>query len=159
MLRKSGFTLVELLIVITIIAILSAIGLASYTSFTKNTRDTKRRADLNFIQTALEQYFADSHFYPVAGSGNCPSDDDGLLRFDCPLTSPDGSKSYLSSVPKDMIPSNAVYSYVPSPVGCNNTSRICNSYCLFAQMENTGNAKADSKCPVSGAYNFSLTKP
>lgn len=157
--RSEGFTLVELLIVITIIAILSAIALVSYSSFTKNARDTKRKTDLNFVQAALEQYFADQHYYPEAGSGECPDNEDGQLRFGCSLTSPDGSKGYLSTVPQESITTNSPYSYVPSPTGCDNSTTLCNSYCLFAQMENSSNGKEDTECPLLGNYNYSVTRP
>ncbi|MBI2017855.1 type II secretion system protein [Candidatus Daviesbacteria bacterium] len=143
-----GFTLVELLIVITIIAVLSSIGLATYTTFNKNARDAKRKTDANFIQSALEQYFADQTFYPLAGSGNCPTDADGQLRFGCSLTNPDGSKIYLTTVPSDSDPSSP-YIYVPSG----------NSYCLFAQMEIPANAKITSPCTPPAGYNSSVTRP
>lgn len=52
--KKSGFTLVELLVVISIIAILSVIGMAIFTGVQKNARDAKRRADIDAIGNALE---------------------------------------------------------------------------------------------------------
>src|ERR1035437_10377472 len=61
----AGFTLVELMVVISIIAILSMIGLTIYTSAQKSARDGKRRADLLTIQTALEQYRVEHGQCPV----------------------------------------------------------------------------------------------
>lgn len=52
--NPKGFTLVELLVVISIIAILSLIGMTTYTNVQKNARDTKRKADINAIANALE---------------------------------------------------------------------------------------------------------
>ena len=63
--QKKGFTLVELLVVISVIAILSVIGLTLYTSVLRGARDTKRKADLTAISRALEQYKAANGIYPA----------------------------------------------------------------------------------------------
>lgn len=52
---KSGFTIIELLIVVAIIAVLSVIGLTVYTGVQKNARDARRRADIESISKAWEQ--------------------------------------------------------------------------------------------------------
>ncbi|NOY14771.1 MAG: type II secretion system protein [bacterium] len=71
-----GFTLLELLVVITIIAILAAIGLGNYTRTLSRGRDARRRADLKAVQNALEQYYVThDSVYPSDGSG-------GLLTTD-----------------------------------------------------------------------------
>ncbi len=60
---KSGFTLVELLVVITIIAILSVIGVTVFTGIQKNARDTKRKGDVNAISKALEAKYSNIGAY------------------------------------------------------------------------------------------------
>lgn len=52
--NKSGFTLVELLVVISIIAILSVIGITVFSGVQKSARDARRRVDINSIANAME---------------------------------------------------------------------------------------------------------
>lgn len=60
-----GFTLVELLVVVTIIAVLSAIGLTVYASAQKSGRIAKRIEDLSAIRTSLEVYYSANKAYPA----------------------------------------------------------------------------------------------
>lgn len=156
-LLKKGFTLIELLVVISIIAVLSTVGLVSYTDFLKKSRDAKRQSDLKFIQSALEEYHADQIYYPITGTGNCPSPGDGRFRVGCALTNTSGTKTYLTKVPNDPI-ANSDYSYVPWPSSCNNTSTNCTSYCLFANMDTTP-PQSDQGCTLSGNYDYGVTRP
>lgn len=52
--RNKGFTLIELMVVVSIIAILSVIGVTAFSSAQKQGRDAKRRADIDAIAKALE---------------------------------------------------------------------------------------------------------
>ena len=67
-LTKKGFTLVELLVVISIIGLLSTIAIVSLGSARAKSRDTKRIADMKQISTALEQYYSDLGGYPAVGT-------------------------------------------------------------------------------------------
>lgn len=61
-----GFTMIELLIVITIIAVLSTIGLITYSGIQARARDAKRRSDINSIAQAWEVHASrNSPNYPV----------------------------------------------------------------------------------------------
>jgi len=62
--KKSGFSLIELLVVISIIAILVAISVASYTKVRQNARDSRRRVDLENVRQALVMYRSDNGCYP-----------------------------------------------------------------------------------------------
>lgn len=53
-LNPKGFTLVELLVVISIIAILSVIGITIFSSVQINARDARRKGDIDAIAKALE---------------------------------------------------------------------------------------------------------
>lgn len=52
--REKGFTLVELLVVITIIGILSTIGLTIYSGVQNKAQDVKKKQDIDAIATAYE---------------------------------------------------------------------------------------------------------
>ncbi len=51
---SNGFTMIELLMVMTILGALAGILLINYPSATKRARDTQRKSDLKQYQTALE---------------------------------------------------------------------------------------------------------
>jgi len=61
---RSGFTLLELLVVITIIAILSAALFGAYALAQRPIKVGKARNTLASIEMALEQYKSDFHAYP-----------------------------------------------------------------------------------------------
>jgi len=133
--KSRGFTLIELMVVISIIAILTAIGLVSYSAVAKQGRDSKRQSDLRSIQSALEQYRADQSSYPASlpAAGN-------------PLKSPDGTKTYLNQLPQEPLGSPQ-YGY----------NLVSTSYCVYARLENSNPGLGN--CPFSSSYNFTVTPP
>lgn len=61
-----GFTLLELLVVISIIGILVAMGTAAFTNAQQKSRNARRRADMKAIQSGMEQYYAmNASVYPA----------------------------------------------------------------------------------------------
>lgn len=69
----SGFTIVELLIVIVVIAILAAISVVAYTGIQSRSRDSIRKQDLATLAKATQLYAVDKGDHAVAGCGNTTS--------------------------------------------------------------------------------------
>jgi prepilin-type N-terminal cleavage/methylation domain-containing protein len=59
-----GFTLIELMVTVAIIGILMAAGIVTFSNAQKAARDAKRKADMDAIGKALEQYYQDNGQYP-----------------------------------------------------------------------------------------------
>lgn len=60
-----GFTLLEILVVISIIGILVALGTAAFGTTQRKSRDARRRADIKAIQQGFEQINARQGSYPA----------------------------------------------------------------------------------------------
>lgn len=125
---NKGFTLLELLVVIGIIALLVSFAAVSYSAAQKRARDSRRKADLNSMKNALEQYYsANSFVYP----GTCST-----------------ASTYLQgSWPVDP----GTYSYTQScVVGPPST------YCICAQLEAaTGGNSTNTACGWSSVQPLS----
>lgn len=70
--KRFGFTLIELMIVISIIGILSAVIFASFSKSRSVARDDIRKSDLKNLQVALALYKAQNGSYPK-GDPACDS--------------------------------------------------------------------------------------
>ena len=66
--KSKGFTLIEMLVVVSLIGILSGIALnvINIKKVQQRSRDSRRIGDVKRVQTALELYFADNRAYPVS---------------------------------------------------------------------------------------------
>lgn len=63
--KQTGFTIVELLIVVVVIAILASITIVSYNGITQRANDTVVQSDLKTIAQQLEIYRVTNGVYPV----------------------------------------------------------------------------------------------
>lgn len=64
--KKSGFTIVELLVVVAIISLLVAVIAATWSGLKAKSRDTKRVTDIKAIQDALGLYNTTTQHFPVS---------------------------------------------------------------------------------------------
>lgn len=77
---KSGFTLVELMIVIIILAILTGIAVPSYMVLKDRARKAAAQSELKNIATALEMYYADEETYPCVNEWNTALENGGYMN-------------------------------------------------------------------------------
>lgn len=74
--NKKGFTLVEILVVISIISFISSSSFYYYQDAVKKGRDAKRIANMEIMRSALDLYYDKYNKYPVpviATAGKCDS--------------------------------------------------------------------------------------
>src|SRR5918999_937192 len=76
--RKSGFTLVEILIVLAIIGLLAVIAIPQFISYRSQAVDAQLQSDLRNAAVAVESYFTKNTVYPssiaqIEGFGFQPS--------------------------------------------------------------------------------------
>ena len=136
--KQSGFTLLELLIVIVIIGILALLIIPNISSAPKKARDTQRKTDLRAAQKALEEYYVSNQAYPVQASATAIT---------TALTSlSTGSAPPLKTIPTD--PKNV------SPYNYLYTSTDGQTYTLTACLENG----ADSTTATVAAVTPCTTK-
>jgi general secretion pathway protein G len=64
--RDAGWTLIELLIVITLVMILASLALTQYRHSITATREAALKSDLFLMRDAIDQYYADKGKYPEA---------------------------------------------------------------------------------------------
>jgi prepilin-type N-terminal cleavage/methylation domain-containing protein len=126
---KKGFTLIEMLVVISLIGVLAAIALISFGSVQKSARDTTRKSDLKQYQTALEMYgnltnglFPEYPSVRVASTIVCDMLNNKLEP-----------NIICSEDPKST--TNGTYSYLSSPFVLSGTATATN-YVLWAKLEN-----------------------
>jgi prepilin-type N-terminal cleavage/methylation domain-containing protein len=137
MVKKNGFTLIELMVALTIVGVLAGLALVSYQGAKKSARDGERKADLEQIRSALEMCYADIGSYPVS------------IYNDISCGSP--VKTYLSGTPKDPATQDAYYYSRPA----------VSSYSLCAYLETGGvsGSCGGASCGSGRTCNYKVTNP
>lgn len=121
---KKSFTLIELLITIFILGVIATIISNNFITSLKKGRDTRRKADLEQIQRALEMYYEDKKAYPNFNifSSNNYSLCETKIAQDC-----GSEKVYMQKIPNDPL-SGKTYEYQYDSVN--------KGYRLYACLEN-----------------------
>ena len=68
MLKQSsarGFTLIEVLVVVTLVVILASIGMSTYNNSVHRTREAVLKEDLFRLRDAIDQFHADNNKWPA----------------------------------------------------------------------------------------------
>ena len=64
MMRARGFTLIEVLIVITLIVVLASVGMPIYRNSVHRAQEATLKENLFRMNDAIDQYYADKNKYP-----------------------------------------------------------------------------------------------
>ncbi len=146
-----GFTLVELLVVISIIGILVTIGLSTFMSSQIRARDAQRKSNLREIKSALELFYSDYAQYPAAAADGsisaCPFNSATKTGTPCTWGTDEFSDTsggttlttYMKIIPKDPTQGQN-YWY--------KTDADKQSFQIFALLENTRDSSL-----ISAPYN------
>ena len=62
--KRHGFTLVELLVVLSILALLLTLAVPKYFTSIEKAKDATLKQDLNTLRESLDKYYADNGQYP-----------------------------------------------------------------------------------------------
>lgn len=147
---QRGFTLIEMLVVVSLIGVLTTLVAANLNSARERGRDTARKSDLRNLQTALRLYYSDYQAYPANGSGGeisgCGSGGTSVCSWGAVWS--DSSNTYMSKMPKEPLPDQS-YKY--------QASADKESYTLDSCLENKSDDKGVtttnlSWCPSGWMY-------
>lgn len=100
--RQAGFTIIEMLIVVTILAMLAGILIPVLEDAAQSSRDARRASDLKNVQAALESYKRVVGTYPSTGDewwGDMS--DNGGYGYDAGGYIPGMVPDFLPALPKD----------------------------------------------------------
>ncbi len=143
--KTTGFTIVELLIVIVVIGILAGLVITTFVGVQQKARDSERKTDINGIHAQIEAYYAQNSKYPSFSQMNDEAATTGFRAVS--MKGLDGAayqdpKATAGATANDFIAAPAAngYAYVVTPAGCDNAAGgvDCSAYTLTATLEGGG---------------------
>lgn len=135
--KESGFTIIELLIVIVVIGILAGLVLNVFTGIQEDGRDAERKTDLEAVEGHLEAYQAKNGEYPATADMDDVTADAAFISANFEgldtdaLIDPTSGDEY-------------VYTATPSAPACDNSTTECSGYTLCADLESDGRGADDA---------------
>jgi prepilin-type N-terminal cleavage/methylation domain-containing protein len=138
-LKDSGFTIVELLIVIVVIGILAGLVVTTFTGIQQKGRNTERQTDVKAVHGQVEAYYAQNGKYPtLANLNDATWRSTNMKGLDTEaLKDPRGTASTLVAAPAANSYSYAVFAS-DGTTACDNTATDCAVYTLTATYEGSG---------------------
>lgn len=112
--RQSGFTIVELLIVIVIIGILATIGFVSFANAQNRAKKSKAEATISQVKSKLGEYFAENNNYPTSKAA--------VVTYLAANGGQTTSEEF----------NTVTYGYTADPAACDNATADCTGYALTA---------------------------
>lgn len=143
---QSGFTIIELLIVIAVIAILALLTINNYVGVQAKGRDTNRLSDINNIKDKLEEYYNENNGYPnTFQASTFPGLDAESLK------DPKGTAIQINAVVADATAANNVapptastsYQYLYVPYGDSDCTNNCKGFVIKSYIEKPTNVIAN----------------
>jgi len=128
--KTKGFTLVELLVVVTIISVLASIAAVSYSRFIKQSRDARRKTDIEQVRAAIELFRNFNGAYPTSQASPGLAFGVGALNDAAAVP----TIQYMSKIPADPMPTPYKYYYTSTG----------STYSLCVYLEGGGTASAYS---------------
>ena len=144
----SGFTIVEVTVVVIVLGILVGIVLTSYTKIQADSRDTARQGNITALTDALEKYYAKNGEYPSiqsivsdnpANTGTAVATKLNMNASD--LKMPQAGSSVTNSLIATATPTNDTISYTStdSSSSCQtSTTGGCTAFTIKYNKENGG---------------------
>lgn len=142
--KNTGFSLLELVVVIGVIGILAAASALSYERIIQNTRNKKRMVNVQQIKSDLELYKSNQI------NSNYPTNLNQLQ-----------SAGYV--IPEDPVTKKTITAYVyraqrSGGGGCNNTNVFCSTYELSTKLDPISEGKKYIVTPDSEKVVFLIIK-
>lgn len=149
---SSGFTLIEILVVIAVVAVILGLAVPNYLGARQRARDIRRKSELVQMKNALRLYYNDYQRYPGTSSGKyivgCGTTGDELCSADSAFAAgAAGSETVYMRILPQAYPGEYLYTRNPSKPG------DTDDFLLKAVLDNASDtdiAASQARCGVTG---------